>query len=326
MASCEEGIVSGTDFSWGPGIRLGYQRSFRNPEILPTLRLFPPVGSGVYTRRSRPSTQKLGRALFEDARPGASFWWRLPDHNVSNPSCPLLSAIFLRLDYDSRMSKTESSMVELGTVAPPFELSDVVTGRAVGRDDVADGARGLLVMFICVHCPFVKHVEQELARIGAEYEGKIGMVAISSNDVAAYPEDSPAEMKEQAQRLGFRFPYLYDETQEVAREYNAACTPDFFLFDGEMKLVYRGQLDDSRPQRPSGRRQRYSGDGQRPARGDGRGARRQAAGHQPAEQPRVQHQMAGVEQEYTNWHRGHRFSVGSIGARRCQSALSSFVE
>ena len=143
-------------------------------------------------------------------------------------------------------------MVELGTTAPPFELTDVVSGRAVGRDDAAEDMGGLLVMFICVHCPYVKHVEQELARIGADYAGKIGIVAISANDVAAYPEDSPAEMKKQAQRLGFQFPYLYDETQEVAREYHAACTPDLFLFDADMKLVYRGQLDESRPQRPSG--------------------------------------------------------------------------
>jgi hypothetical protein len=104
-------------------------------------------------------------------------------------------------------------------------------------------------MFICVHCPYVKHVEQELARIGVDYAGRIGIAAISSNDVAAFPEDSPAEMKKQAQRLGFRFPYLYDETQEVAREYQAACTPDFFLFDAGMRLAYRGQLDDSRPRR-----------------------------------------------------------------------------
>jgi thiol-disulfide isomerase/thioredoxin len=158
------------------------------------------------------------------------------------------------LNYDTGMSKTQSSMLELGTVAPAFELTDVVSGRAVGRDDVvasADGG-GLLVMFLCVHCPYVKHVEQELARIGADYEGKIATVAISANDVAAFPEDSPAEMKKQAERLRFKFPYLYDETQEVARSYNAACTPDFFLFDAEMKLVYRGQLDDSRPQRSSG--------------------------------------------------------------------------
>jgi thiol-disulfide isomerase/thioredoxin len=137
------------------------------------------------------------------------------------------------------MSRTESAMVSLGIVAPPFELVDVVTGRAVGRDDLfalADG-RGLLVMFICVHCPYVKHVEQELARIGADYEGRIAIAAISSNDVAAFAEDGPEQMKAQAQRHGFRFPYLYDETQEVAREYSAACTPDFFLFDRDLKLV-----------------------------------------------------------------------------------------
>jgi peroxiredoxin len=155
------------------------------------------------------------------------------------------------------MSKTQSAMVELGTVAPAFELMDVVSGEAVGRDDVfagadASGRHGLLVMFICVHCPYVVHVEKELARIGADYEGKIGAVAISSNDIEAYPDDGPESMKAQAERLGFRFPYLFDETQEVARAYDAACTPDVFLFDGEMKLVYRGQLDDSRPQRPSG--------------------------------------------------------------------------
>jgi thiol-disulfide isomerase/thioredoxin len=152
------------------------------------------------------------------------------------------------------MSRTESAMVSLGIVAPPFELVDVVTGRAVGRDDLfalADG-RGLLVMFICVHCPYVKHVEQELARIGADYEGRIAIAAISSNDVAAFAEDGPEQMKAQAQRHGFRFPYLYDETQEVAREYSAACTPDFFLFDRDLKLVYRGQLDGSRPKRADG--------------------------------------------------------------------------
>lgn len=145
-------------------------------------------------------------------------------------------------------------MVELGTVAPPFELTDVVTGRAVGRDDLAASTDnvGLLVMFICVHCPYVKHLEQELARIGVDYAGRLAIAAISANDIANHPEDSPAEMKKQAERLGFRFPYLYDETQEVAREYAAACTPDFFLFDGDMTLVYRGQLDGSRPRRADG--------------------------------------------------------------------------
>ena len=169
------------------------------------------------------------------------------------------------------MSRTESRMVNLGTVAPAFELLDVVSGRAIGRDDVLatagtddgsdqtnlmsgggtskGGLHGLLVMFVCVHCPYVKHVEEELGRIGKDYEGKIAIVAISSNDVASYPQDGPEEMKEQAERLGWNFPYLYDETQEVARSYEAACTPDFFLFDAELKLVYRGQLDGSRPRR-----------------------------------------------------------------------------
>jgi thiol-disulfide isomerase/thioredoxin len=166
---------------------------------------------------------------------------------------------------EGSMSKTQSTMVALGSVAPAFELVDVVSGKAVGRDDVfatasddarADGANcsatgchGLLVMFVCVHCPYVKHVEEELARIGRDYEGRIAIAAISSNDVEAYPQDGPEEMKRQAERLGWRFPYLFDETQEVARAYDAACTPDFFLFDGGMKLVYRGQLDESRPRR-----------------------------------------------------------------------------
>lgn len=151
------------------------------------------------------------------------------------------------------MAKTESTMVALGSVAPPFELLDVTSGRAMGRDDIfanaGERAAGLLVMFICVHCPYVKHIEQELARIGVDYEGKIAIAAIQSNDIEQYPDDGPDGMKEQAARLGFRFPYLLDELQEVAREYDAACTPDFFLFDAEMKLVYRGQLDDSRPRR-----------------------------------------------------------------------------
>jgi len=172
------------------------------------------------------------------------------------------------------MSRMQSAMVELGTMAPPFELVDVVSGRALGRDDVfagvwddaasdqtnrmtgggasKGGRHGLLVMFVCVHCPYVKHVEDELARIGVEYEGKIAIAAISSNDVEAFPQDGPVEMKAQAERLGWRFPYLFDESQEVARSYEAACTPDFFLFDAEMKLVYRGQLDGSRPRRSDG--------------------------------------------------------------------------
>ncbi|SEF97240.1 Redoxin [Bryocella elongata] len=151
------------------------------------------------------------------------------------------------------MSRTESTMVELGTIAPPFELPDVVSGKALGRDDIFAGRKGLLLAFVCVHCPYVKHVEEELARIGKDYfqggNGPIAMAAISSNDIVQYPEDGPDQMCEQASRLGWEFPYLFDETQEVAREYEAACTPDFFVFNADLKLVYRGQLDDSRPRR-----------------------------------------------------------------------------
>jgi peroxiredoxin len=146
------------------------------------------------------------------------------------------------------MALTESTMkLELGTEAPDFALRDVVTGKTVRRDDVR-GNKGLLVMFICTHCPYVKHVEKGLAALGMDYEGKpIGIAAISSNDAEAYPDDAPDGLKAQAQRMGFRFPYVYDESQDVARAYHAACTPDLFLFDGDLKLVYRGQFDASRP-------------------------------------------------------------------------------
>jgi peroxiredoxin len=145
------------------------------------------------------------------------------------------------------MARTLSSMKELGSQAPEFQLRDVVTGKRISRADVA-GPKGMLVMFICRHCPFVKHVQDELAKIGRDYAGRgIGIVAISSNDVASHPEDSPTKLAYQAQELQFNFPYLFDETQDVARAYDAQCTPDFFLYDGNAKLVYRGQLDDSRP-------------------------------------------------------------------------------
>lgn len=146
------------------------------------------------------------------------------------------------------MSLTESTMMlELGTEAPDFALRDVVSGKIVRREDFR-GKSGLLVMFICTHCPYVKHVEKGLAVLGDDYAQKpLGIVAISSNDAEMYPDDSPEGLKKQAQRLGFRFPYLYDETQQVARAYKASCTPDFFLFDMGLKLVYRGQLDESRP-------------------------------------------------------------------------------
>ena len=144
------------------------------------------------------------------------------------------------------MALTESTMLELGTTAPDFALMDVATGRTVRRDDFR-GQKGLLVMFICTHCPYVKHIEKGLAQLGSDYAGKLGIVAISSNDAQNYPDDSPEGLKKQAQRLGFMFPYLYDETQAVARAYDAACTPDIYLFDENFKLVYRGQFDGARP-------------------------------------------------------------------------------
>lgn len=145
------------------------------------------------------------------------------------------------------MSLTESTMLELGVIAPDFTLTDVVTGKSVSRDELR-GQKALLVTFICAHCPYVKHIEKGLAALGRDYEEKpVGIVAISSNDASTHPADSPAGLKQQAESLGFVFPYLYDETQAVARAYKAACTPDFFLFDSDLRLVYRGQFDRSRP-------------------------------------------------------------------------------
>ncbi len=145
------------------------------------------------------------------------------------------------------MPLTESTMLELGTIAPDFALPDVVTGELVHRDDFK-GKSGLLVMFICTHCPYVKHIETGLSQFGADYVSQpIAILAISSNDAVTHPNDSPEGLKNQALTKEFRFPYLYDETQEVAKAYDAACTPDFFLFDADFRLVYRGQFDASRP-------------------------------------------------------------------------------
>jgi len=142
---------------------------------------------------------------------------------------------------------TPSTMLELGIQAPDFQLPDVVSRQTIS---LATNAckKALLVMFICRHCPFVKHIQAELARIGADFASKdIGIVAISASDAAAYPDDAPDKLKEMAQELGFTFPFCYDESQETAKAYTAACTPDFFVFDANRQLVYRGQLDDSRP-------------------------------------------------------------------------------
>ncbi|MGB3200573.1 MAG: thioredoxin family protein [Nodosilinea sp.] len=145
------------------------------------------------------------------------------------------------------MAMVESTMLPLGTAAPHFELTDVVSGETITLGTFAD-APALLVMFICRHCPFVKHVEQELARLGQDYGPKgVGIVAISANSVQTHPQDGPEHLKAQAQSVGFTFPYCFDATQEVAKAYTAACTPDFFVFDQAKTLAYRGQLDDSRP-------------------------------------------------------------------------------
>jgi len=141
----------------------------------------------------------------------------------------------------------ESAMLPLGTPAPPFELRDVVSGQTYSLDSFA-GKSALLVMFICRHCPYVVHVQDELARIGRDYRDTgLGILAISSNDPLSYPDDAPPNLKEMAEQLGFTFPFCFDETQDIAKAYRAACTPDFYLFDDMRQLVYRGQLDDSRP-------------------------------------------------------------------------------
>jgi peroxiredoxin len=145
------------------------------------------------------------------------------------------------------MAKTESNMLPLGTPAPDFRLPDAVSGKTVCLDDIA-GERATLVVFMCNHCPFVKHLLNGLVRLDDDYRDQpVGMVAISSNDVTGYPQDRPERMKELAETLGFSFPYLYDQSQNTARAYDAACTPDFYIFNGEHKLAYRGQFDDSRP-------------------------------------------------------------------------------
>ena len=155
------------------------------------------------------------------------------------------------------MALTESTMLELGTQAPDFSLTEVISGKTVSLKNFAN-KKALLVMFICQHCPYVQHVKEELARLGRDYAKRdIGIVALSSNDAKGYPDDAPDQLKAMEQKEGFAFPFCYDESQKVAKAYTAACTPDFFLFsagggsasggDETRRLVYRGQLDDSRP-------------------------------------------------------------------------------
>jgi peroxiredoxin len=149
------------------------------------------------------------------------------------------------------MSRTESAMLELGTPVPEFSLPDVVSGRIISLQDFAE-KEVLLVMFMCPHCPYVIHVQEEIAWLGRDYAAKpVGIVAICSNDAMAYPSDSPDGMRKQASKLSFTFPYCHDESQDVARAFQAACTPEFYVFDRERKLVYRGQLDNSRRNTPT---------------------------------------------------------------------------
>jgi len=144
------------------------------------------------------------------------------------------------------MVKTASTMLPLGTKAPSFDLPNVVTGQTISLSSFA--GKPLLVMFICQHCPFVKHIKSELANLGKDYANSdLKIVAISSNDINKHPDDAPEQLKVMAEEAGLLFPICFDDSQEVAKAYTAACTPDFFLFDADQKLVYRGQLDDSRP-------------------------------------------------------------------------------
>ncbi len=145
------------------------------------------------------------------------------------------------------MVQTLSNMMPLGTIAPDFTLPDAVSGKELSLQELK-GEVATVIMFICNHCPFVKHIQDELVKLGQEYPAKgVSIIAISANDIENYPEDSPEKMKILAESLGYNFPYLYDETQQIARLFDATCTPDFFIFDKNLKCVYRGQLDDSRP-------------------------------------------------------------------------------
>lgn len=145
------------------------------------------------------------------------------------------------------MARTLSNMLPLGTEAPQFQLTDTISGEVVSLSDLKS-ARATVIMFICNHCPFVKHVDAGLVALANDYQSKgVTFIAISSNDIDNYPQDAPDLMKVEAERVGYNFPYLYDGTQEVAKAYDAACTPDFYIFDGDLKCAYRGQLDDARP-------------------------------------------------------------------------------
>src|SRR5690625_891643 len=148
---------------------------------------------------------------------------------------------------DVFMARTPSVMIPLGTKAPDFTLTDTVSGKDLSLNELKSD-KATVIMFICNHCPFVKHVQEELVRLANDYKPKgVSFIAISSNDVENYPDDSPENMKKVAEEWNYPFPYLYDESQDVAKAYKAACTPDFYIFNGQLELSYRGQLDDSRP-------------------------------------------------------------------------------
>lgn len=145
------------------------------------------------------------------------------------------------------MARTPSNMLPLGTQAPDFKLLDTISGEMLSLKDLKSD-KATVIMFICNHCPFVKHVDAGIVNLARDYQDKgVSFIAISSNDVENYPQDAPNLMKQEAEKVGYTFPYLYDETQAVAKAYDAACTPDFYIFDADMKCAYRGQLDDSRP-------------------------------------------------------------------------------
>lgn len=145
------------------------------------------------------------------------------------------------------MALTPSKMIPLGTKAPDFSLPDAVSGKQFSLEELKS-EKATVIMFICNHCPYVKHVQNGLVELANDYTSKgVSFIAINSNDVKNYPDDSPENMKKVAQKMGYPFPYLFDDSQQVARSYDAACTPDFYIFDKNMKLMYRGQMDDSRP-------------------------------------------------------------------------------
>lgn len=145
------------------------------------------------------------------------------------------------------MARTLSNMLPIGTIAPAFTLPDTISGKTYQLDDLKSD-KATVIMFICNHCPFVKHIDEGLVALANDYLSKgVSFIAISSNDVQNYPQDAPDLMKVEAERVGYNFQYLYDATQEVAQAYDAACTPDFYIFDRDLKCAYRGQLDDSRP-------------------------------------------------------------------------------